>query len=441
MHSQFLKRVTDLGLIPGKHRILVAISGGPDSVALTDLISHAGFQFGLAHCDFGLRGKESDDDATFCKELGKFYQVAFHIQKFDMENECEVRKTNVQESARQVRYEYFDLLRREFGYDFIVTGHHADDSVETFFINLLRGTGLNGLKGIPEKNGPVIRPLLYFSRNEIMDFLQGTGLTFRKDSSNSTLKYDRNIIRHKILPQLGELNPSVSETIRHTQVHLKQASDALGDYIQLLAEKVSRHEQDTFIIEKAGVYQCKHGPFLMFHLLHPLGFTSAQCDSAYRLCAPRSLPGKRLESPANTLYANRNELLISPRILVSGEHVIINEAADFSRCKQLSVIEEQRVVSLNQDFLTLDRHQLKFPMVWRSWKQGDRIQPFGMKGTKLVSDLLREKQLNEVQKTKVHVLANHDNEILWVAGIRASEKTRLNGTTTNTFILHYAGAE
>ena len=441
MHSQFLKRITDLGLIPGKHRILVAVSGGPDSVALTDLISHAGFQFGLAHCDFGLRGKESDDDAVFCKALGTFYEVPFHVQKFDLAAECAIRETNVQESARQIRYEYFDLLRREFGYDFVVTGHHADDSVETFFLNLLRGTGLNGLKGIPEQNGSVIRPLLHFSRNQVMDYLITAGLTFRTDSSNQTVKYDRNVIRHKVIPLLKELNPSISETVSLTQAHLKQAAAALEDYLDLLKKQVCRQEQDALIIDKSAVYHCKHGPFLMFHLLHPFGFTPAQCQSAFKLCAPDSLPGKRLEAPANTLYANRKELVINAAILISGEHVVIQTESDFSKCLLLSVLQEQRLVSLNQNFLTLDRNQVRYPLLWRGWRQGDRIQPFGMKGSKLVSDLLREKHLNEVQKTKVQVLVNDENEILWVAGIKASEKTRLSNETSHTFILCYAGAQ
>ncbi len=441
MHSQFLKRMADLGLIAGKHRILVAISGGPDSVALTDLISHAGFQFGMAHCDFGLRGKESTDDAVFCKELSQFYQVPFHSQQFNMNSECETRQTNIQESARQIRYEYFDLLRREHQYDYIVTGHHSDDSAETFFINLLRGSGLKGLKGIPAINGYVVRPLLNFTRKEIEKYIQDAGLQFRLDSSNASFKYDRNVIRHRLFPILIELNPIAAETIRQTQYHLEQTAEALNDYLETLATAICSKVSDGISIDKKGIYNCKHGQLLMFHLLHPYGFTPAQCNSAYKLCAPDALPGKKLESAANTLFANRDTLRISSSVLISGEHVVIQSEADFEKCKKLTLINEQGVVALDQHYLTLDRQTIIYPLVWRNWEQGDRIQPFGMKGTKLVSDLLREHRLSEPEKHQVQVLVNNNDQLLWVAGIRASEITRIAGGTSNTFILRYASSE
>lgn len=411
-------------------KILIAVSGGVDSVVLTDLCKKAGLNIALAHCNFNLRETESKTDQEFVVEMAERMNLEVFVEEFDTLSFAEEHKISVQMAARELRYQWFEELRQAIGFDYIFTAHHANDNLETFLINLSRGTGLDGLTGIPETNGFLLRPLLPFSRIEIEEYAQLNKLIWREDSSNTSTKYLRNQIRLEVIPKLMEMNPHLLDNFNKTVNHLQQSSDLVEDYISALFGKVSKKEPFgySFLIQNLQSIPNLRG--VLYELFKSFGFT--QWDDIYDLLEAQS--GKIVYSSTHRLIKDRGKLLLTTLDepeeetyeLKEGEKTIELPIGTFH------LEEVDNLSGKSSDSVILDKKKLKFPLTFRKWREGDFFYPSGMEGKKKLSKFFKDKKLSLPEKEVVWLLCS-EGKIVWVIGYRADE--RFTGKEKSTSLL------
>lgn len=410
---------------------MLALSGGLDSVVLAHLLSSQGYQFALAHCNFNLRGKESDADENFCKKLAGSLAVEIFCKSFNTAQYAKEHHTNIQLAARNLRYTWFEQIRQEENFDFVVTAHHANDSIETVLMNLLRGTGINGLKGIPEKNGPIRRPLLAFSREKILAYAQSNKISYREDQSNAEDKYDRNFIRHHVLPKLKELNPVLEETFLNNTKHFNEEAGIVNHYLEQRESDLILQTHDAVFISKKKLKQEPFTATVLNYLLSGYGFNATQQENILQHLEQNSTPGKLFHSPSHRLTIDRNDLVIKTNSLQSAAELKLQSLEELRqveelRCTKLSVFEQPE-----NGALLIEPQRLIFPLTYRAVKTGDKFKPFGMKGFKLLSDFMKEQKLNAFQKENCRVLVNGNGDIVWVAGYRSDERYKVDVNANN----------
>lgn len=399
-------------------KVLVALSGGADSVALLCLLQASGYDCEAAHCNFHLRGAESDRDEAFVRRLCAKRHVPLHIVHFDTLRTAEERHISIEMAARKLRYEWFEQLRRETGASVTAVAHHQDDSVETLLLNLIRGTGINGLRGIRPKNGHIVRPLLCLSRKEITGYLDRIGQDYVTDSTNLQDEYTRNKIRLNLLPLMQEINPSVKESILSTAEHLDEAS-AL--YRKGIDEGIKRVRTAEGIL--IGPLMLEPAPeTLLFEILYPLGFNAAQVRDIYRTLDGQ--PGKSVSSEHWRVVKDRKLLLIEPR------HQMVQPAL---------AMEEQTFTpdfAIPRDKTTacFDADKLPHPLSLRPWRHGDSFIPFGMKGKKKVSDYMTDRKFSLPRKERQWVLCCGE-DIIWLVGERTDNRFRIDAATKRVLIV------
>ena len=430
MLSNFKAYIAQESLCRDGDRILATVSGGPDSVVLLHLLLLAGYHVTIAHCNFGLRGKESDGDESFVLALGKLYGVKTFTRSFPTKTYAAAHRLSVQEAARNLRYDWFAELAKNESLDKIALAHHQDDRVETFFINLLRGSGLQGLKSIPVQRGNIIRPLMFAGRQQIMDYIEKHQLAYREDSSNRDEKYLRNAIRNKLLPLINELKPNAQASIVKSIDHLGE------DYTvfhQLLSEKKNEliHTDDETTIRIESVRNLD--PALFYRLLSDYGFDRSSTDDILR-SLPHQSTGKQFDSPSYRLLIDRDSLVIKKnRDTAEATYHINRYEVPAELPFQLKLVEHAYDPSFRfnpaPEHAYFDLDKITFPLTIRRWEKGDRLIPFGMKGSKLVSNLLIDAKMNRFEKEKVWVVLS-SGRIIWVAGVRASEETRVDHNTS-----------
>jgi len=421
-----LHRLT--GAAPQGQRFLLAVSGGLDSVSLVHLCARLNLSFAIAHANFQLRGEESELDAAFVRNLAADRKVPFFYTSFDTKGECIARGGSVQMVARTLRYEWLQSLRTEEGYDWLLTAHHLEDSVETFFINLFRGAGLRGLAGIPEQRDRILRPLARFSRESIRAFQQEYAFPYREDSSNAKTDYLRNKIRHQVLPLLEALTPGFG-TIAGKSLH------ALQGALVLYEEAIARYRAQAVRDEsgKVGVYwllfeQHPAAETLVFELLRPYGLNAVQCADIWS--RRHTSIGSRFYSDTYVCLIDRQCFLIAERSEEEpGPEVAIAGPGAYSRNGLwLSVSREidREKGHTGTDKVLVPVDALSFPLVWRLWRPGDRFCPSGMKGRhKKIQDFLTDLRLDRLKKQEVTVLEDATGKILWVVGYRSDERFRV----------------
>ncbi|MFL5763501.1 MAG: tRNA lysidine(34) synthetase TilS [Bacteroidia bacterium] len=443
MLSAFTTYIKKQKLFSKTDKILLTVSGGVDSVAMCELFHKAGYSFAIAHCNFQLRGKESDADETFVEALAEGYGVEFHSVSFNTPAFAKKEKLSIQAAARSLRYDWFEEVRTQFGYDVIATAHHSDDSIETFFINLIRGTGISGLHGIQPKHGNIARPLLCLSKKEIIAFATKSKLKYREDSSNASDKYLRNKIRNKLIPLLEEMNPSIGKTILDEIQRISAAEKIYREAIDEKRKVILRKKKDTFRMP-INVFQ-DQGPSLLFELLRPFGFSSATSSEIFRSLKGSS--GKQFFSETHRVIRDREELIIeatkkdqgSVKNQNSGKKKIrISKAQKeilLGDCSLRFRIADAKTQALkkSKDTANLDLNKLKFPLELRRWREGDRFQPFGMKGKKKLSDFFIDEKLSLDQKENTWLLCSEGN-IVWVAGMRIDDRFRVSAGTKKIFV-------
>ncbi|MEB8328931.1 tRNA lysidine(34) synthetase TilS [Flavobacteriaceae bacterium KMM 6897] len=406
-------------------KFLLACSGGLDSVVLTHLCHSTKVDFALAHCNFGLRGEASDGDEAFVKNLAKdldkeFFVIHFHTVEYMNKN-----KVSLQMAARELRYEWFQSLMEQKGWKTLVTAHHADDNLETFLINLSRGTGIDGLTGIPEKTTGISRPLLKYSRVKIEAYANEQKLEWREDSSNQETKYLRNKIRHQIVPLLKELHPTFLNNFNQTQHYLRQTSGIAEDHIKQLKEKLFIRDMDVIKIPIAEVLKLKPIEGYMYALLHDYGFKEWN-DVMSLLTA---MGGKEIRSKTHRLLKHREYLLLEEISIPESLEYGIYETDDrIEEPLQMSLDMVDRIEETGNAILYVDKETLKYPMTVRKWRKGDYFYPFGMSGRKKVSKFFKDVRMDQISKEKQWLLCSEDN-VVWIMGKRGDERFKVTPKT------------
>lgn len=429
--AQFIERQH---LLNREKRYLVALSGGADSVCMLMVMHQMGYQIEAVHCNFHLRGDESNRDENFVKELCKQLHIELHLIHFDTITYAKTHQVSIEMAARELRYRYFEELRQDIGADGICVAHHQDDSVETILMNLLRGTGIHGLTGIKARNGYILRPLLCVSRNEITAWLEEQKQPFITDSSNLEADVTRNKIRLNIIPQLKDINPSACQQILTTAQRLNEAAAV---YDETMRETLSRIKSNDSI-DVNTLIQEPSPESILFEWLMPLGFSPKIIESI-SLSLNTLQAGKEWQSASHQLTFNQGRLMVEPvtdelptlRIPETGNY-IYHETAKL----RIELIHGQHIEK-DPSKASLDASKVHFPLTLRPIRTGDRFQPFGMKGTKLVSDYLTDRHISIFEKRRTLVLCDRDGQIIWLVNHRPDTHFCINDISQETLAFSF----
>lgn len=415
-------------------KILVACSGGLDSIVLLHLLQKIGLTLGVAHCNFKLRGAHSDADLSFVETIAGNLGVPVFTTVFDTKTYAKTQGVSTQVAARELRYEWFYSTARANGYDRIATGHHADDDLETFFINLSRVTGLRGLTGIVSNTEQLIRPLLPFSRAQIMQFAKKEGLFWREDSSNSTRDYLRNKLRLDVIPAFKGVNKTVLQNFKQTQQHLKESQALLEDYITLVTKLVVSHTDAGYEIDSKQLQALPNTNTLLFELLYPYGFTDFKAIASIL----ESEVGKKVLSKQYVLHKDRNHLVLTKKEQVVDSRVYYIDAKQQS-CTipiKLNFTKVAQVGEHEPHSLYVDAAKLTYPLKVRAWRLDDVFHPFGMKGKKKLTKFFKDEKLSLLSKNSVWVLESGD-EIVWVIGLRPDDRYKVTSATNKVLKIQW----
>ena len=412
-------------LLDAGKKHLVAVSGGADSVALLLVLRRLGYDVEAVHCNFHLRGEESDRDEQFVQLLCEKESVCLHLAHFDTTAYAELHQISIEMAARELRYRYFEQLRQDIGAEEVCVAHHQDDAVETLLINLVRGTGIHGLTGIRPRNGHVVRPLLCVSRADIIAYLDVVGQPYITDSSNLVPDVVRNKLRLQVLPLLHDINPSASANIAKTAHRMAEVEQVFDVSVQAA---LSAHFKDG-AIAVADILSHPSPECLLHELLSPYAFTPAQVEQIFaNLSAP---PGRIFSSPTHEVAIDRGRLIVEERCRPLPV-LRIPETGTYhytDRQKFRFEISSHVQVSKSADCATLDADKVRFPLTVRSVQPGDRFQPFGMKGRRLVSDYLTDRKRSVFEKRQQLVLTDATGRIVWLVGERTDQWFCIDSTT------------
>lgn len=407
-------------------RLLIAVSGGVDSMVLTDLFRQLPFQVAIAHCNFNLRGEESAGDEAFVRQYAEANGIELFVTHFDTKAFAEDYKMSIQIAARELRYRWFYELAEAGHFDYILTAHHADDTIETFLINLTRGTGPEGLTGIPALNDKIARPLLIFSRDEIEAYANENKLPWREDSSNASDKYLRNKFRHQVIPVLKELNPSFLESFRNTISYIQQSLTMADDASRIVYRKVVEEQEDQKRINLKELLILPNYSAYLYEWLKPFGFTA--WDDIYGLT--EAVSGKQVFSDGFRLLKDRDFLILAPKSNPDINQYFVKEGIEVVNFPlRLRISEATSITDISNNTIFVDSEKLKFPLILRKWQEGDVFYPLGMHGkSKKVSKFFKDEKLSLIAKENTWLLCS-DNEIVWIIGIRQDERFKIEQTT------------
>lgn len=429
MHNQLQSYIRREQLFDPSRRLLLAVSGGRDSVVLTHLCVHAGLSIGIAHCNFKLRGVESERDEQFVRQLAAKYDVPFYSMQFDTAAYAEAHRQSIQVAARELRYMWLEKVRQVEGYDLIATAHHMQDNVETLWMNISKGTGMAGLHGILPKQGLLVRPLLFATREDISAYAEEHLLEHVEDSSNATDKYTRNFFRHRVLPVLEEAYPQV---VKNTGASIQRFREAEMLYRQALSlhrrNLLEQRKQEYFIpVNKLKKAEPLHT--IVYELLKPFHCSPAQAAQVVELLY--SEPGKWVATPAYRIVRDRKWLIITPLEAAASTFFVIEEGQETVLLpgRQLH-IKTTTGMQISDDpcMAYIDKQQLHFPLILRRWKQGDYFYPLGMTKKKKLSRFFIDQKLPLPEKEKVWVLESQ-KKIVWIAGMRIDNRFRITPGT------------
>jgi tRNA(Ile)-lysidine synthase len=434
MLNQFLENITKKELFEPNQKILLAVSGGIDSMVMLYLFEKSGFDYGIVHCNFQLRGDESDQDEEFVKKQVLIHGVPSFFKRFDTEEYAQINGISIEMAARDLRYEYFEKIRIEHHYDFIATAHHSDDLIETFFLNLSRKTGIKGLTGIKDKSGKIIRPLLFASRDEIEKFASENYIEFREDSTNSEVFYQRNFLRHRILPLFSELNPSFKKNILASIENLKDAEAVYSGYFEAEIQKVIENATDSHIIDIEKLRKSKRPKLLLLEILSEYNFNPSVTEEVFQ--SLEGEPGKQFYSKTHRLVKDREKLFVS-EITEKKNRIFYIEAGDIELFAPFGINIEKLPgkdfkIRKEKNIACLDFEKLEFPLLIRKWQQGDYFQPLGMTGFKKVSDFLIDEKIPVHEKENTWLLCS-GNKIVWIIGHRIDNRFKIRPETKNIF--------
>jgi len=433
MLQQFTNYIKENHLFTRSETLLVGVSGGIDSVVLLDLLDQAGFSFAIAHCNFKLRGAESDGDEKLVTSLSKKYDARLYKRTFDIAEYAQEHKISIEMAARDLRYRWFETIRTTHHFDFIAVAHHRDDQLETFFLNLARGTGLAGLTGMRPMNGKLVRPLLFASRQEIEKYSHDNLIEFREDSSNLNTDYQRNKIRHDLLPIMELLNPSFRDGLIRTMRYLVDVESIYNQSVRQTWERVSFRLENDYLISIEELKLLNPLQTYLFEFLKPYGFKNKVVNDI--VSSLDGISGKHFSSPTYRLVRDRDTLILSPIKNESLKPYYLEEGLKELTLPihlKISVTEKKDKFKIpdSLNVACIDHDMVQFPLLIRRWKSGDYFRPLGMIGLKKISDFFIDSKLSLPEKENTWILANGEH-VVWIIGRRLDDRYKITASTRN----------
>jgi len=422
----FIKNYKSQNLFDPKSKLLVAVSGGVDSVVLCQLCYLSGLNFAIGHCNFQLRGNDSERDERFVVSLANKLKAPFFSVKFDTKKYAEENKVSTQVAARELRYHWFEQVRKENNYDYILTAHHADDNVETVLMSFFRGTGIRGLTGIKSKNGKIRRPLLFARRSDLENFIEENKLPYVQDESNLHDDYTRNYFRNTVLPMIGKIFPEASENILSNIQRMKEVSLLYRQAIEQHRKKMMVPKGNEWFVPVLLLQNSDAVATLLFEMVREFGFTSGQVSEIINLLDSES--GKYIVSPTHRILKDRKHLIISPLKESENTSVIMEGFGEYAFAGGTVFVKEivdvPSQISADDAIAMLDAKNITFPLILRPWKTGDYFYPLGMPKKKKVSRFLIDKKLSLIEKERVWVV-EMNKKIIWVLGYRIDNRFKI----------------
>lgn len=443
MIQQFKEYIQNHELCSPNTPILLGVSGGIDSMVMLDIFLRSGFTIGIAHCNFLLRGEESDQDEFFVKERSEELQLPLFVRHFKTIEYANKQHISIQMAARDLRMEWFEFIRRTQGYNYIALGQHLNDQAETFFINLSRGTGISGLHGILPKNGNIIRPLLFTTREEIKTYAKKNNVRFREDSSNISDKYIRNHIRHNVIPELEKINPGFVKTMQQNIEKIRFVETLFTDFIKEIKEKSLQEENNGIVLLIDKIKSFDNKKYILYELLKDFDFTPPVCNDIASIIEGETTPGAIFNSPTHQLIVDRQKLIIEKQ----GNEItdkIIKVHKETMNIRAIHGVFIFKTVAITKDFkipkssniACLDYEKISFPLYIKKWEYGDYFYPLGMRGRKKVSDFLIDNKVSLPGKKKTYAL-KMDDKIVWLVGFRIDDRFKINKESKKAYIIEY----
>jgi tRNA(Ile)-lysidine synthase len=437
MLQDFLNYIKENRLIKKGDRILAAVSGGIDSMVMADLLLQAGLLSGIAHCNFGLRDKESDLDEQMVSQYASKHYVPFYSVRFMTKDHARKNGISIEMAARELRYEWFKKIRKEGGYAAVAVAHNLNDNAETLLLNLIRGTGIAGLTGMKPSANHIIRPLLFATRKSIEEYRDKNGISFREDMTNADTKFIRNKIRHKVIPLLREINTSVELTLNDTAERLSGIYDILSDVISRTRNSIFMEEKGKIIVNINRLEPYLENKAFLFELFRPYGISGSLLKDLMKVITGRT--GGQIFSGTHRILKNRNEILITAQPENEKETYIASSLADLRKCPSLVkvktvTVSKNLIISSDPGAASLDLQKISFPVIIRKWKPGDYFFPFGMKQKKKLSDYFIDSKFSRLEKEKA-IIMESGGKIVWIIGERIDNRFRITKSTKKALIL------
>lgn len=434
--QEFKNYIKQHALFMQKSKVLLAVSGGKDSVLMAHLFKQSGYNFGIAHCNFNLRGDEAKRDENFVIDLAKHLDAPLHIIHFETKKYANEHKISTQMAARDLRYAWFQEIRVKHKYDVIALAQHRNDAVETVLINLIRGTGISGLHGILPKRDNLIRPILFLSRADIDQYVDESKFGFVEDSSNASSNYTRNKLRLQVIPHLREINPNLEQTFAENMERFSEIELFLNQQVEILRNRICKKQSDGMYISIAEIENLSPKKLLLFELLKPFGFASVVVNEILKSLSSQS--GTHFFSETHQALINRTDLIVSPKMeKQEGEiqfiHPETTEVKIFDKMIQIAFshkIEFDK--DINKAFIDAD--ELIYPLKIRAWQVGDKFKPIGMQGYKKLSDFFIDKKIPLHLKNSIPIIENANGDIIWLAGLRQDNRYKITSNTKKVVI-------
>ncbi|MBN2861666.1 MAG: tRNA lysidine(34) synthetase TilS [Bacteroidales bacterium] len=437
MFEEFLKYVKNNSLVSEKDRVLLAVSGGIDSMVMADLFFKTSIKTGIIHCNFSLRGKESDKDEELVRNLAKENNVPFFSKRFDTKAYSKKKGISVQMAARDLRYTWFEETREKNGYNSVAVAHNLNDNIETLLVNLIRGTGIAGLAGMKPYSNKIIRPLLFATRNSIEEYSNCHNIIYREDKSNAETKYIRNKIRHLILPVLKDINPAVEISLNETSERLRSTYNIISEYIENIGNDIISKEKDVIKIQISSLQNFLPNQTVIYELFRPYGIASGNLSDLYNIIKGKT--GGQIFTGKHRILKNRNEIIITGRSENENEVTEIFSIRELRKIPLIKSVSKRSVTSaftIPSDPATacLDFQKISFPIEIRKWKPGDYFYPLGMNNRKKLSDYFTDRKFSRIAKENVRIIESAGH-IVWIIGERIDNRFRITGSTREALII------
>ena len=437
MLNEFLNYIEENHLVNKGDKVLMAVSGGIDSMVMADLFTMSVIKTGVAHCNFCLRGRESDRDEKLVKKMADIHHIPFYSIRFDTKGYAEKKGISIQMSARELRYNWFEEIRKKNSYDTIAVAHNLNDNIETLIINLTRGTGIAGLTGMKNSANHIIRPLLFASRERIKEYCIKHKVNFREDKSNAETKYTRNKIRHLVIPVLKDINPSIEDTLNETAERLGATNDIVNYFTDKLRDSLTKKKDGNLIISISKLKPYLGNSTLLYELFKPFGITGSMVPDLYKITGGET--GGQLFTGTHRLLKNRNDIIISVLTEIKNEYYKANSIAGLKKIPGFVSISKLIpapgfLIPSDRKTACLDFDKLSFPIIVRKWLPGDFFYPLGMKKKRKLSDYFIDRKFSRIDKEKALILES-GGKIVWIVGERIDDRFRVTDASRKILII------